>query len=357
MHEDRARPVRPPSHADVGEPARRPPRSSARSRRASCRARSSAGRRRRAAWSRRARPPPRRRAWSSPGRRGSRCTKSPLSWLPATPQRSKPSNAAVTRVQAERLPALPAGRVVAGVEHRGRTAGVARSRARPRPCRCCRGGRRPGRRRSRRRRAAAARGRRRPPRPRVEHLALVVGVDRALDQPPRSEGGRRRCGPRRPATSLGHRRRPGRGSRPATSRPARRPPVGSRRATAATAGGDQQQDDARAGTPRRVRTAANRSRRRGGADQHPHQDRHQPERRAAQAGGHRHVDQRAAHLRDLALRLAGDVGVPLDQRLGGLGVGLAQADVDADPAARSRAGGRAAPVRCAGRRTRRGSAG
>ena len=50
----------------------------------------------------------------------------------------------VQRVQRERLPALARRGVVAGVEDRGRPAGVADRAGDRRPCRCCRAGRRPG---------------------------------------------------------------------------------------------------------------------------------------------------------------------------------------------------------------------
>ena len=170
---------------------------------------------------------PRRRAWSSRGRRGSRCTNEPWSWLPATPYRSRSSNAVFTRVQAERLPALAGRGVVAGVEDRGRAARVGDRAGDRGPCRCCRAGRRRARRRSRPPRARAARGRRR----RRARCRRTRGSCRRCRPRSRSAAGSatssRRCGPRRrrPARAPA---RPGRGSPAARSTVVRDETVGSR---------------------------------------------------------------------------------------------------------------------------------
>ena len=69
------------------------------------------------------------------------------------------------------------------------------------------------------------------------------------------------------------------------------------------------------------------------ADHPPEDDGDQPHQRTPDRRDDHHVAQGGAHLGDLALRLAPDVGVALDQLVDRRGVGLAEGDVDADPAA------------------------
>ena len=69
------------------------------------------------------------------------------------------------------------------------------------------------------------------------------------------------------------------------------------------------------------------------ADEPPDHERDQPDERAAERGRGRHVAELLADPGDLALGLAGDVGVALEQLVDRGRVGLAQGDVDADPAA------------------------
>ena len=157
----------------------------------------------------------------------------------------------------------------------------------------------------------------------VERLALVVGVDRALDQAPGLRGGHV-AAHLDPVRLVGqrHLRRPR--TRPAASRSGSDSHGCSRRASHGSHSRTPSSTTSSAATaPRGPRARAASSRRRRGPEQQPDQDRQQPEDRAAQGRRQRHVDQRVPHLGDLALGLAGDVGVALDQLLGGLRVGLA----------------------------------
>ena len=164
----------------------------------------------------------------------------------------------------------------------------------------------------------------------VERLALRVGVDRALDQAPGLRRGHvaAHLDPLRlvgqvdaRAHELGQRHPGPAGLHAVLVRVPRLPQQDPEEY-------DEQRRHRAPGTARPGRELAAA----GGPDQQPDQDRQQPEDRAAQGRRQRHVDQRVPHLVDLALGLGGDEGVALDQRLGGLRVGLVQADVDADPA-------------------------
>ena len=165
----------------------------------------------------------------------------------------------------------------------------------------------------------------------VERLALVVRRDRALDQPPRLVGGhvaehlevghvvgQRHLGPeelgeRHPVLTLHDAGLVALPGLPPQRRGEREPQP-------------HLEEPQLAGVLDQLAAAPL-------ADEPPDHERDQPDERTAQRRRGRHVAELLADPGDLALGLAGDVGVALEQLVDRGRVGLAQGDVDADPAA------------------------
>ena len=255
------------------------------------------------------------------------------------------------RVEAEGLPRLPDGGVVARVEDDRGARSVAdgagdlvhadvvvavgdqqRPRSRPRDGSSQR---RAPRRPTRPRRRTSCSGRR--SRSRSRSAAGVWSVVRR--RAPRGRAPRRATAPR------------DRGTPPAASSPAPRPPSLVVVPRLPPQRGRREQSPSPISRSRSLRrgeaarggvVARPATRGRGGPVRPTHPDRRR----------RHHVAQGGAYLVDLALRLARDVGVALDQLVDRRGVGLAQRDVDADPATRRSGVRRAAPGRCAARRSR-----
>ena len=164
----------------------------------------------------------------------------------------------------------------------------------------------------------------------VEDLALVVGVDGALDQPPGLGGGH-------VAAHLDV-LEPVRQRHLGAEEVLQRHPLvaGRDRLTLGRPGlphrdaehdhGTDPDEHVRQPDPRGELTSS------GAADEQPDGDRDQAGDRAAQGRVAEHVREGVAHLGDLALRLAGDVAVATDQLVRGRRVGLLQPDVDAEQA-------------------------
>ena len=234
---------------------------------------------------------------------------------------------------------------------------VARPRAPRGPCRCCRAGRRPA--------ATTVSPSSRLPELEVggrvggvavEDPALVVGVDRALDQPPGLAAWSRRPGPRRPSSSLGHGDRRGRGTSASDCHsplaveraPRRRPRAAHRTTPMTTSDSTQRRPPASAGR------GASELAPPVPAHEQPDHDRHQ--RRAPRRAPRRRRPCRRATSRTsatLALRLAGDERVALAPARRCWRRRSCPARRRA-PTRRPRVGpaGRAAPGRCAARRAR-----